>query len=258
MNRMVASTLPYLNLPLSEAYNRIASRDFGGIEIYYEGNHSESTKNIQDILSTGNLKPYMHAPFSDLNIASLNKVILNESKKQIKNSIDVAREINSEIVTVHFGRYSPLGLSYPEKAMHQNLESIREIQEYAQRQQVNISFENAPNGFGAMYGPLNLIEKLINEEGIAITLDIGHANTWDESIQEFMVRLNDSIAHIHLHDNNGESDGHMSIGSGNLDFEKIAESLDVINYKKALCLEMLYENDLFDSYETVLGKAGLI
>ncbi len=258
MNRMVASTLPYLNIQLSEAHERIASKDFCGIEIYYEGKHRESVKNILDILSTGDLKPYMHAPFSDLNIASLNNVVLNESKKQIKHSIDVAREIEAEVVTVHFGRYSPLGLSYPEDSVRQNLESIKEIQRHAQRQQVEVSFENAPNGFGAMYGPLDLIEKLVENEGISITLDIGHANTWGVPAQEFMTRLNDSIAHIHLHDNNGDSDGHLSIGSGNMDFEKIVEGLNAISYKKALCLEMLYENDLFDSYERVRRKADLI
>lgn len=251
MNVLAASTLAYLNLPLMEALKRIEGFGFGGVEIYFEGKHSMPKKEIMDALSVYDFKLFLHAPFSDLNIASFNEIVLEESKKQIKRSIEVAAEIGAEAVTVHFGRYSPLGLSYPDAAVQRNLVCVKEISSFAESLSIEAAFENAPNSFGVMYGPLDVIERLTEEAEIKITLDVGHANTWEEGAENFITRLNSFIAHVHLHDNTGEADMHTALGEGEINYKRVFAALKEINYKKALCLELLYEDDLEKSRKRI-------
>jgi sugar phosphate isomerase/epimerase len=248
MNIVAASTLPYLNLPFPEALKKIDDLGFEAVEIYFEGKHGLSTSEIDDALSVYDFKIFLHAPFSDLNLASFNQTVLAESKKQIKSSLEIASEINADISTIHFGRYSPLGLSYPEAAEKTNLESVREINSFSENLGIDIAFENSPSGFGAMSGPLDFIQNLVNELGIGLTLDIGHANSWDDEIGRFISELNSSIYHLHLHDNTGESDMHLALGDGDIDYERVFSALRKINYKNALCLEMLYPEDLEKSF----------
>jgi sugar phosphate isomerase/epimerase len=245
MNVLAVSTLPYLNLTLTEALKRIEALGLRGVEIYFEGKHNLSKKEITDVLSIFDLKLFLHAPFSDLNLASFNKTVLEESKRQIKRSLEIAAEIGAITSTVHFGRYSPLGLSYPDKALLRNLESLREINSFAADIGADVAFENSPCGFGAMYGPLDLIEHLTGESEVKITLDVGHANTWEEEVvEDFIYRLNSNIAHVHLHDNSGEDDNHLVIGEGAIDYKRVFDAFKDINYQNALCLELLNEDDL--------------
>jgi sugar phosphate isomerase/epimerase len=256
MSTLIASTLPFLNLPFAEALKRIEGLGLDGVEIYFEGKHSLPANKISDLISTHDFKVYLHAPFSDLNIASFNETVLEESKRQIKNSLEIAKEIGARLATVHFGRYSPLGLSYPDTALEKNLESIRDITDIATSLDLDVAFENAPSGFGAMCGSLEVLTELVEEVEIKITLDMGHAHTWNSEIEEFISTLNSAISHVHLHDNTGDSDMHLGVGDGRIDYKKALGALGKINYKSALCLELLDEDDLKSSrnqIETILG-----
>ncbi len=244
MSILAASTLPYLPLPLTEALKRIEGLGFEGVEIYFEGLHNIAAEDVADALSPYDFKVYFHAPFSDLNLASFNETVLAESKFRIKSALKTAAHVGAGVATVHFGRYSPLGLSYPKKAVENNLASIVEINSFAKSLDLQVAFENAPSGFGAMCGSLDVLTELIETTGIKITLDMGHANTWESGLPEFIATLNSAIVHTHIHDNSGDSDNHQGLGEGSIDYRAALEALQEINYKKALCLELLYEEDV--------------
>ena len=51
-------------------------------------------------------------------------------------------------------------------------------------------------------------------------MDIGHQHVFSElDAIEWVRRMNHRLFHIHLHDNDGTSDKHLSIGRGTIDFE---------------------------------------
>jgi sugar phosphate isomerase/epimerase len=251
MSILAASTLPYLNRPLESALEQINGLGFKGVEIYFEGLHNMAAEDVADALSTYDFKVYFHAPFSDLNLASFNETVLAESKFRIKSALKTAADVGAGLATVHFGRYSPLGLSYPEKAVENNLASIVEINSFAKSLGIQVAFENAPRGFGAMCGSLDVLNELVETAGIKITLDLGHANTWENSLSEFILGLNSAIVHTHIHDNSGGSDNHLGLGEGSIDYTAALRALQEINYKKALCLELLYEEDLKSSVDWI-------
>jgi len=83
-------------------------------------------------------------------------------------------------------------------------------------------------------------------------LDIGHANIFvkKNSSIDFINSFGKLLRHIHIHDNFGgnseESDIHLPIGEGNINFKPIFEKLHDINYSGNITLE-LYKADLKSS-----------
>ena len=56
-----------------------------------------------DLINSYDLKYTVHAPFIDVNIASLNPAVADFSVSEIERSIDLANMIDSNIVVVHPG-----------------------------------------------------------------------------------------------------------------------------------------------------------
>ncbi len=69
-----------------------------------------------------------------------------------------------------------------------------------------------------------------------MTLDVGHANI-NGQVYEFITSLPSRIAHTHLHDNLGDFDSHLGVGSGNIDWPKLIGALRKIDYIGALVVE---------------------
>jgi len=63
----------------------------------------ETKKEIRDILSTVDIEISLHAPYHDLNMATLNLGVRKETIDQVAESINTANYLDSKIVVVHPG-----------------------------------------------------------------------------------------------------------------------------------------------------------
>ena len=95
-----ASTLATFNDSLKSSLEFIESL---GIE-YAELLHQYPNENFDlDILNSFDIKYTIHAPFLDVNIASLSTKSRKISIEQVKDSINLANEIDAGVVVVHPG-----------------------------------------------------------------------------------------------------------------------------------------------------------
>ena len=53
-----------------------------------------------------------------------------------------------------------------------------------------------------------------------MTFDIGHANTTGQ-VDAMIDRFADRLVNIHIHDNHGQRDEHLTIGDGGIDFDRV-------------------------------------
>jgi sugar phosphate isomerase/epimerase len=84
-------------------------------------------------------------------------------------------------------------------------------------------------------------QKFYKETGlndVGITLDIGHANLENQTIN-FLRKLPDKIVHMHISDNMGENDQHLGIGYGKIDWQQFTETLHEIAYDKTIIIEVI-------------------
>ena len=193
--------------------------EFSHVEIICEGNHTNL-----DILESYNYTVSFHAPFSDLNTASLNKAILKESLRQITENIEKAHTYNAEAVCIHPGHYSPLSIHFKEKAHTVHIQSLKKLAKKAEECSVSLGIENMP------YFPIlcartpEEVSKILSEvdsDSLGFTFDVGHANITG-NVHQFLT-LKEYITTVHLHDNSGDQDTHRALGEGTVPLDVIKE-----------------------------------
>jgi|Deesub1362A_J573_1020465.scaffolds.fasta_scaffold00016_194 sugar phosphate isomerase/epimerase len=250
-----ASSLAFFNYSLENALRRINEIGFEAWEIVLEGKHYRNNyRNFKNLLSSYSLPIFIHAPFSDLNIASLNEKIRQETLNQIYDAIEISRVLDALLINIHPGRISPLGMFFPDKARETQIESLKAILDYASNYNLTLCVENSPNFYGSMFSSLDEIQSVLNEDGrLFLTLDVGHAHTCGDVIEYFR-KLNTRIRHLHLHDNDGKSDMHMEIGKGTMNIKNLIPYFKKYEY---IMIESKNEPSAVKSKETLESLISL-
>ena len=235
---MIFIALPALTrTPFEEAASLVGSH-FENWEILGEGTLAlEKIKDsFEDVLSTGNIKKtQLHAPFSDLNIASYREDVREFSVNVLKRNIELAAELGMGHVTVHPGVFSPQTFGMREYVIEQTNRSLCELSRTIHDRGIPVSLENMPK-LGITFGhtPEELL-RMVEGTEIGICLDIGHANTTG-NMDDFMDLL-PQTQNIHIHDNMGERDEHLPLGEGNIDCPAVFGRISSSGYSRNLVIE---------------------
>lgn len=239
-----ASSLAGINKTLEETLEFIESLGIAYVELV----HQFPSENIAiDLLESYNLKYTIHAPFMDVNIASLQETSRADSIKQIKNSINFANDIDAEAVVVHPGLTSFLPNKYfPDKVIQAANDSIKELGEYGNDLGVLTTIENMPNFPSMIYKNIYELNELLVSLDMPMTLDIGHAEHAGYPAEEMYF---DCIKHIHAHDNFGDDDSHLALGEGSIDLNTIINTLEKNNFDGIYILEVNDFDSIKKSYE---------
>ena len=238
-----ASTLAGLKDKLEDSLEFIEGL---GLE-YAELLHQHPNEYIDtELLENYNLKYSIHAPFMDVNIASLQEKSRINSIEQIKSSIDLSNEIDAEAVVVHPGLITFLGRNFEDEVYELANNSIIEIGNYAKDLGVLATFENMPAFESMIYQNMEDLNNVLVENELSMTLDIGHANHSGYSADEMYF---DCIKHIHAHDNFGDDDSHLPLGEGSIDLKGIINTLEANNYDGIYIIEVNDRDSIKKSYE---------
>ncbi|MGO9120684.1 MAG: sugar phosphate isomerase/epimerase family protein [Desulfomonilaceae bacterium] len=166
----------------------------------------------------------------------------------LKSTVDTAGRMGVSLLTFHLTVAS--SVSYPLLIEKQN--ALRELVNYGRSSNVEICLENVSES------PSDLERVRDFVPGLNFTLDVGHAHLVGSRIPLEMIRhLGGSIRHVHLHDNRGKEDLHLSIGDGDIDFDMILRELVNHGYGRTLTLE-LPENDLITSKSRLEDLLGTV
>ena len=204
----------------------MVSKDFELWEIFSEAENdvTKFSSRFNEIKGSYGMKYSIHAPICDVNIASVNERMREASVKEMLRTMEHANRMDVKTVTIHPGVYSMVLYDVKERSAEIARRSLKTIEKGAAEYGVTAAIENMPS-FGIMMGrtPEELLG-LLDGTDLMICFDIGHANTMgvmDECIDAFGER----IANIHIHDNVGKNDDHITIGDGNIDFVHVLSRL---------------------------------
>lgn len=205
-----------------------------------------------EIFESYSIKTTVHSPISDMNLASPNESIRNASIDQIKKSIKLANQLDTEVVVVHPGQIPFLARIFKEKIMEHNFNSLKDCAVYAQEMGVEMCVENMPDMEGYLFKDINNLNNLVDQLEVFMTLDVGHAHNTGFSTTE-MVKL-PRMKHIHLSDNDGSFDNHEALGKGTIDFDNLLKNLKNINYSGVLTLEVKNRAEINESLKFLKSK----
>jgi sugar phosphate isomerase/epimerase len=204
-------------------------------------------------LSAYDIKPIVHTTIYDVNLASLNPTIREASVKTTLDCLELAKKLGAEIFVVHGGNLpSNYSLKLMEKANENLLLSLQELVKVAEKREVIIGLENNSKVYNhSMVKNVDehlLFLKKINSKYLRAVLDIGHANLYKLSIEDYTRKIKDFLVEIHLHNNLGEKDNHFPLDQGKIDIERFLELVDELDISVPLILEMISLEDYQRSF----------
>lgn len=218
-NKISFSSLCVTDDPFNWARD-LEDHGFSGWEIVHEGKQvfdKENIRRMREVCETTNLVITIHLPFSDLNLASLNQPIWDETMRQLTSCISVASEF-ADLMVVHPGHLSPLGMQLPDLAWRQTILGLQGLCDFADDLGVRIAVENMPDMefiFGRDPPEMAGMIELADRKNLGMALDVGHAHT-NGVLSEFLGMK--EIIHVHIHDNKGKKDEHLPFGQGTIDW----------------------------------------
>ncbi len=243
--RIGLSMLYMLSKPFNKMTQQLATVDARYVEVVDEGTHTLSKKRVaklNEIAKAKGLKYSVHAPFADINIASLSKSMLNASIKRLKQSLAYAHDLNAYLWVFHPGNKSGITAFYPDAEWKQNLASICALHKIAKDYGITIAMENLPEKYNFIMKTPEDFQRFYTETGledIGIVLDTGHANL-EGQIQSFLTKLPKKIAHVHVSDNHGEVDEHLGLGYGAIDWSQFAKLLKATGFQGTVLTESVF------------------
>lgn len=240
------------------------AKDLGlGIELSRIPNIISNKKPFEDVLAEmkdifGDFKgtKSVHGLFFDLSIASIDDDIKALSIKRYLQSLEVAKTIGAKTVVYHTGCEATIKHKKFQQAYSED--SIKFWKNYIQ------AYENAgimavqENVSENTYEPVSKIIKAVNSPYLQASLDVGHVNVHsDNDVTKWIEGYGQHLKHMHLHNNYGDNDSHLSLLKGTLNFDKIFDIINKLNVNPIFVLEIFEEEDLYESVE-YLKKKGVI
>jgi sugar phosphate isomerase/epimerase len=235
------SLLYCLNEPYPYALRCLTQVDVKHVELTDEGLHAlnkKRAKKLKEIAAARNLDFVVHAPWAGINIATPDPALRRAVLKRLERSIVVAGQLDCRLWLFHPGSRTGLSHFYPRKDWQMNLESVRALLKVARREGVEVAIENTPEPFPSLMKSVDDFHRFYEEldDNIGMVLDVAHANL-NNQIQDFIRQFSKKIVHIHVSDNKGDSDMHLGIGHGNIDWNAFAKLVKAADYGNLIMIE---------------------
>ncbi len=179
---------------------------------------------ISRILEEHGLKCQVHAPICDWNIAAMSDRLREASVEETVETIGAASRMGAGLVTVHPGLSSMAVPGLEERAVLRAKDAAKRIDRAAKEHGIAVAMENMPELPFFLGRKAFQLAEIIDETDLSVCFDIGHANTAGQ-IDDMIDLLGDRIANIHIHDNHGEKDEHLTIGEGCIDFHRVIKRM---------------------------------
>ena len=236
--------------PIERELEDIASLGFDYIELTMDPPraHYTSIRQQEDLilgfLKSHSMNVICHLP-TFVSTADLTDSIRDASMQEMFNSLEVAAEIGSLKVVLHPGHIGGLGVYVQETALAYANDSLAAIIGRAEKLGLCVCLENMFPRCQAYVKPADFIEILQRFPKLKLTLDTGHANIGNRGgrrILDFIKQFGQRIGHLHVSDNFGERDDHVSLGTGTIDFSKVAKALKKCGYDDTATFEIFSDD----------------
>lgn len=186
-------------------------------------------KDTNLLVTTGN------AISCETDIASTNKAIRQKGIEYLKIAIDKSLRLNSQCLNGVL--YEPWGAldTYTIENRKYLVQSLNQIDEYLNQVNFKINLElinrYEGNRLNNVSQGLSILNE-VNSENINLHIDTFHMNIEESNIIESIKKGGDRIKYVHFSENN-----RSAIGTGSIDFIKIIEALNSINYQGIISIE---------------------
>lgn len=215
----------YVNIPfemLRETYLDAFLENDLNPEIGFDGDTLDKYsindyKRIAHKIQENGLSITLHAPFWDLSPGSPDPEIRSVTKHRFTQMVALLKIFKPKSLVCHLGYDRRRYFSFKDKWKKNTIETWVWLEEKTVEEGVILSLENVYEE-----EPDECLEIINNLKYpySGICLDVGHLTAFGKgNLRHWLERIGGYISQLHLHDNNGLWDDHMTIGQGKIDFQ---------------------------------------
>ncbi len=228
---MMAANIGFVTqqgVSISDNIQTASDAGFDYVEILMDGETHRTklaadSERIRDLLTSANIDVMVHLPFP-INLGGPHESLRTGGIDTLKANIETAQSLGADKGVFH-PNTTAWGAAWSSDELRETIiDAVRKLEAFATDRGFELCAENIP---GTVY-PIKHMSTLLNAVNVSMTLDTGHAHLsgYDSTdIASFVDTHHDVISHLHLNDNRGQSDTHLPLGAGSLDFETILTAL---------------------------------
>lgn len=233
------------------ALKRIAKAGFTHVEIWSDpsGVLSGYLDELFSNLENNGLEAFsIHAPFTGLDVSSIDDRLRKRSVEQILDAMDTAEKLRCKHIIVHPGSAKYERSSY-DKARRLLAKSAEELATVAEARGLTLALENmltSKDGLrvGTRVGELREVIESLSIENLGICLDTGHAHYNGLDVSRETKNAGDLLIDLHVNDNDGTKDQHKVPGEGTINWPSFTEALWGTKYRGIFTLEIYGEDEV--------------
>ena len=195
-----------------------------------------------------NVDLIIHGPYADLCPGSRDCEIRRISRLRMEQAYEVANSLGAKKIIYHNG-YTPRTYTY--------IEWKENVYNYWNdfmkgKNSMSVTIENVlDEDYELMY---DLIKR-VKHNNFYVCLDVGHINAYSKyKVNEWIDALSFKLNHIHLHNNYGDKDSHLSISKGNMNIIKILHRLKEVKKDLTVTLEIVDSQELKESLDILVKE----
>jgi sugar phosphate isomerase/epimerase len=247
--------------PLPAEIERVAGMGFDFLELAMDApqaHYRKVAKNlaaIRNALDDNGLKLVCHLP-TFVYTADLTESIRNASREEVRRSIETAARLAPLKVVVHPSIVSGLAAIRPELVSAYAHDALSEVVIACEQAGLTPCLENMFPRYRAFVSAEQFDHVFQTFPHLKLTLDTGHANIGCEGENRataFIALHAARLGHIHISDNRGLCDDHLTVGAGNIDFESIIAAIKYTGFDDTITLEIFSprRKDLIESRQEI-------
>jgi len=240
--------------PIEEMFDEVSESGFSHIEIDLLEEHSSiesfDTERIAKIVNQSaeyDISVSFHVPYT-LNPSDEILSIRRANIEYLEKTVRLAHKIKATHVTTHIGYYVglPSWKWKRKQALDRLILSLREVLPLCGDLKVLLAIENVNpmpkhSEFFYLGDNINDLEYIFGElksPTLKLCLDVGHANT-NEGAIKYIEKFADKIVSVHIHDNHGKYDEHLTVGKGTINWDSLADEFKKINFNGPFIYEVV-------------------
>ncbi|MGI6258055.1 MAG: sugar phosphate isomerase/epimerase family protein [Anaerovoracaceae bacterium] len=186
-------------------------------------------------------RAFFHGPFNELHPAAIDPEALKLAYRRLEQAYEVAQGYGIHRMVVHSG-YLPF-VHFKEWHLERSIEFWTRFMD-DKPARFHIYIENVLEDEPYMMADLL---KALNHPNIHGCLDTGHATCMSKLPVEVWAKvLSPYIGHVHLHNNDGTFDHHLSPGEGRANLKEVVEILEKEDREITYTLECRNSMDGYD------------
>jgi len=196
-----------------------------------EGDWPELAREIRTLLEGHSGRLGIHGPFWQLSIAARDPAVRKLVQRRLYCGLDFAEMIGATHMVVHspfdfFGHPLAVTKSKLDEELQRVHSLLQPVVEKASDQGCTLMIENI---YDLNPAPLLTLVRSFETPFVRLSVDVGHAHLMTQRgglpPQQWLTQAQESLGHIHLHDNDGMSDQHLAPLQGTIHWSSLVRAL---------------------------------